>query len=196
VTRWEEFHFLPGVAEAIRAFNDMGFLVVVVTNQRGIAKGLYTGEDLEGIHRKMCEEIERAGGRIDAIYYCPHDIHENCNCRKPRPGMILKAAEELGIDLTSSYLIGDSITDIQCGKEAGVGVNMLVRRESRDESRGSRVEGQGSRVNDRVVPDIIVGCLEEAVDEIVRRETRDKSRGSRVKGQGTRVKSRGTKIRD
>ena len=196
VTRWEEFRLLPDVAEAIRTFNDMGFLVVVVTNQRGIAKGLYTEEDLKEIHRRMSEEIERSGGRIDAIYYCPHDIHENCNCRKPKPGMILKAAEELGIDLTSSYLIGDSITDIQCGKEAGVGVNMLVRRESRDESRGSRVEGQGSRVNDRVVPDIIVGCLEEAVDEIVRRETRDKSRGSRVKGQGTRVKSRGTKIRD
>jgi len=195
VTRWEEFHFLPGVAEAIRAFNDMGFLVVVVTNQRGIAKGLYTEEDLEGIHRKMCEEIEQAGGRIDAIYYCPHDIHENCNCRKPRPGMILKAAEELGIDLTSSYLIGDSITDIQCGKEAGVGVNMLIRQESRVERRETKDERRESRVEGRVVPDIIVGCLEEAVDEIVRREARDRGRESRGKDQRLKVKDRGSEFR-
>ncbi|MCD6507053.1 D-glycero-beta-D-manno-heptose 1,7-bisphosphate 7-phosphatase [Candidatus Poribacteria bacterium] len=159
VTRWEEFRFLPDVAEVIRTFNDMGFLVVVVTNQRGIAKGLYTEEDLEEIHRRMSEEIERSGGRIDAIYYCPHDIHENCNCRKPKPGMILKAAEELKIDLSSSYLIGDSITDIQSGEEAGVGVNILVSREA--------------RADDQVAPDLIVSCLKDAVDEIVSRETRD-----------------------
>lgn len=156
VTRWEEFKFLPGVAEAIKAFNDMGFLVVIVTNQRGIAKGLYTEEDLREIHRRMCRRIERAGGRIDAIYYCPHDIHENCNCRKPKPGMILKAAEELKIDLPSSYLIGDSITDIQCGKKAGVGINMLVRGGSKEE-RGEEM--------------IVIESLREAVKLIGRRET-------------------------
>ena len=157
VTCWEEFKLLPGAAEAIRKLNDLGFLVVIVTNQRGIAKGLYTEEDLEEIHERMKREIERiSGGRIDAIYYCPHERDENCPCRKPKPGMVLRAAEEMGIDLASSYLIGDSPTDIECGRAAGVGFNILISGEG-DESCGA---------------DLVAKSLAEAVRFIEARESR------------------------
>src|SRR5215472_15185309 len=92
VTRWEQIQFLPGVANAIALLNRAGFLVIVVSNQRCIAKGLIRENELEAIHRRMCGEMVLQGATISDVYYCPHDNQPPCSCRKPAPGMLLDAA--------------------------------------------------------------------------------------------------------
>ena len=119
VKSWDEFQFLPGVIEAIKAINERGYLVIVVTNQRGIAKGLMAEKDLEEIHRIMIEELKKHGAHIDDIFYCPHDTSDNCNCRKPKPGMLIQAQRKWDIDFAQSYIIGDSSSDIEAGQQVG-----------------------------------------------------------------------------
>ena len=119
MTRWEEMQFLPGVVEAISLLKQAGFRVIVVSNQRCVAKGLVTAADLDAMHQRMCEALSRAGAVIDAVFYCPHETHHFCACRKPRPGMLLDAARELEIDLTASWMIGDSEIDVEAGRSAG-----------------------------------------------------------------------------
>ncbi len=118
-TRWEDFHFLPGVPEAIDLLNRASFLVIVATNQRGVAKGLLTLAALEEIHRKMTAQLAAAGARIDNIYYCPHGVDQPCACRKPAPGMLLAASQAHRIDLPNSWMIGDSVSDVEAGRQAG-----------------------------------------------------------------------------
>ncbi len=117
---------LPGAAEAIRKLREAGFAVVVVTNQAGVGYGHLTEETLGAIHLRLQEELSREGASLDGIYYCPHTPEEGCPCRKPAPGMLLRAAEELGLDLSRSYLVGDMTTDIEAGKRAGC-FTVLVR---------------------------------------------------------------------
>ena len=119
VTRWEEMEFLPGVHEAVRLLNQAGYFVVGVSNQRCVAKGFITTSKLESIHARMRREFKAAGARIDAIYYCPHEVQPPCSCRKPEPGMLLEAAREHQIDLVESWMIGDSERDVEAGKRAG-----------------------------------------------------------------------------
>ncbi len=118
IKNWGEFEFLPNVAKTIRQLNK-NFLVVVVSNQGGVSRGIMTIDQVNDIHSKMQLELKKDQAIIDKIYFCPHYIQENCLCRKPKPGLINKAAKDLNIDLSQSYMIGDSITDIQAGKEAG-----------------------------------------------------------------------------
>jgi D-glycero-D-manno-heptose 1,7-bisphosphate phosphatase len=120
VKSWNEFHFLPESLEAIAKLTQAGYRIIVCTNQAGIARGSISLGALEDIHRRMRTEVANAGGYIDAIYYCPHAKDANCACRKPRPGMLLRAHDELHVDLSESILIGDSITDIRAGQAAGV----------------------------------------------------------------------------
>jgi len=127
ITRWEEIDFLPGVAQAIALLNRTGFRVIVVTNQRCVAKGLVTICELEWIHRRMCEVLADAGATIDAVYYCPHELEPPCPCRKPRPGLLLDAAREHGIALTKSWMIGDSDVDIEAGRNAECGTALIMR---------------------------------------------------------------------
>ncbi len=126
VTRWEDFHFLPGAVEAISSLDRAGWSVIVISNQRCVAKGLLTIAELEAIHQKMLEELARAGAKLDGIYYCPHDGESLCLCRKPSPGMLLTAAQEHQIDLTSSWMVGDSESDIEAGKRAGCGTVRII----------------------------------------------------------------------
>lgn len=119
VTRWEAMHFLPGVASAIAMLNKAGFRVIVVSNQRCVAKGLVTAADVDAIHQRMCNELAAAGAVIDAVYYCPHEKSPPCICRKPAPGMLLSAAYEHQIDLGVSWMVGDSDIDVAAGKNAG-----------------------------------------------------------------------------
>ena len=119
VTCLAEMELLPGVAEAIAMLNRAGFGVFVVSNQRCIAKGLVTEADVDAINHRMCKELAAAGARIDGVYYCPHEEEPPCGCRKPAPGMLLLAAREHQIDLTQSWMIGDSDVDISAGKSAG-----------------------------------------------------------------------------
>jgi D-glycero-D-manno-heptose 1,7-bisphosphate phosphatase len=126
VTRWEDFHFLPGVAEAISLLDRAGWSVIVISNQRCVAKGLLTIAELEAIHQKMLEELAKSGAKLGGIYYCPHDKEPSCLCRKPFPGMLLTAAHEHQIDLTSSWMIGDSESDIEAGKRAGCSTLRII----------------------------------------------------------------------
>ena len=119
VTRWEEMELLPGAREAVRLLNEAGYFVVVVSNQRCVAKGLITTSELDSMHARMRHEFEAVGARIDAIYYCPHDFQPPCSCRKPQPGMLLEAARAHQIELAWSWMIGDSDLDVVAGKSAG-----------------------------------------------------------------------------
>ena len=119
ITRAEDFELLPEVPEAIVLLNRAGFLVIVVTNQRGIARGLYSQADLADIHNKMKNDLAAMGARIDDVYSCPHDREPPCACRKPSPGMLLTAAAEHDIDLQNSWMIGDSESDREAGIRAG-----------------------------------------------------------------------------
>lgn len=120
VKSWDEFRFLPGAREAITRLTRAGHRIVVCSNQAGIARGLIARETVEEIHRRMSAGIEEMGGVIEKVYYCPHAKDANCSCRKPRPGQLLRARDELGIDLSDAIFIGDSITDVRAGLAAGV----------------------------------------------------------------------------
>src|SRR5580698_10604801 len=119
VTRWEDVRFLSGVATAIRLLNKAGFRVIVVSNQRCVAKGLVTSAEVEALHRRICRELAELGAGIDAVYFCPHEAEGACDCRKPAPGMLLQAAKEHQIDLSASWMIGDTDADVAAGKNAG-----------------------------------------------------------------------------
>jgi histidinol-phosphate phosphatase family protein len=119
VRKWAEFTFIPNARKAIRELSENGYRIIVVTNQAGIGRGLYSEENLTDIHSQMVAEISKAGGRIDAVYYCPHHPDAGCECRKPKPGMLLRAAREHNIELSTAYLIGDWTTDIEAGRRVG-----------------------------------------------------------------------------
>jgi D-glycero-D-manno-heptose 1,7-bisphosphate phosphatase len=127
IHRPEDFTFIDGAREALLRLKKMGFMLVVVTNQSGIARGLYTEEDVHRLHRYVNRELQRYGVVIDRFYFCPHHpeavvrrYRKSCACRKPKPGMILQALSDLDIDAAASYLIGDMMRDICAGKDAGV----------------------------------------------------------------------------
>ncbi len=119
---------LPGVMDAVRALKDRGFAVVVVTNQSGIARGLYTLEDYEAVAARVDEVLQEHGATVDGTYFCPHhpEVTGVCDCRKPGTGMYRAAAEELDLDLARSYYVGDKVTDVLPGIALG-GVPILVR---------------------------------------------------------------------
>lgn len=116
----------PWVAEAVRLVNNAGLKAIVVTNQAGVARGMYTEDDLRAIHHRMTSELRLQGARIDAVYYCPHHpeygderYRQRCECRKPQPGMLHAAAREHNIDLARSFVIGDKSSDINLAASAG-----------------------------------------------------------------------------
>lgn len=122
----DQVHLLPGAAETIAALNRAGWCVVIVTNQSGIARGFFTPSALDRIHQRLQHLLWCYGAQVDGIYVCPHhpeadiDIYRRqCHCRKPQPGLLLQAAEELGIDLSESWMIGDRVSDLEAGSAAG-----------------------------------------------------------------------------
>jgi len=163
----DQFRLLPDVARAVRTLNELGFKVVVVSNQPGIAKGKMTGELFEQIRSKMKKELEKEGARLDAEYYCLHhpdaikkEYRVNCDCRKPKTGLFLRASSELGLDPSRSFSIGDSLMDIKAGKAAGY-TTILIGSMKCDLCR--LMDQEDAR------PDFIVGSLIKAVD-IIRRK--------------------------
>jgi mannose-1-phosphate guanylyltransferase/phosphomannomutase len=138
ITKPEQFELLPGVAKAIKAINKSGYLAIVITNQPVIARGDCTFEQLQTIHSKMETELGKEGAFVDAIYVCPHHTDKgfsgerpeykcDCDCRKPKPGLLLQAAKDFNIDLSQSYMIGDSDRDVEAGENAGVKEAIKVR---------------------------------------------------------------------
>ena len=124
---WDSFVFLPGVIEAMRALCDAGYALVIVTNQSGIGRGFYTEEDFHALTERMCNELSRHGVSIAGVYFCPHlpeaalpQYRKTCDCRKPKPGLIHRALEELDIDLTRSAMVGDKSSDMQAALAAGI----------------------------------------------------------------------------
>jgi D-glycero-D-manno-heptose 1,7-bisphosphate phosphatase len=122
----ERVELLPRAAEAIRLAETAGFVTVLVTNQSGVARGLFSEARLDEIHGQLQAKLKESGATLADIYYCPHhpDVgpagyRKNCRCRKPNPGMLLRAGEELGLDLKRSYMVGDRVTDIEAGRRAG-----------------------------------------------------------------------------
>ncbi len=114
-----DVRLLPGAVEGIRALTEAGFLVVIATNQSGIGRGYFSESELNEVNERLRSELRARGADFDALYYCPHPPEEGCDCRKPKPGLILRAASDLGIDLTSSYTVGDRGWDIEAGRAAG-----------------------------------------------------------------------------
>ncbi len=120
VTGWEHFYLLPGVAEAIARLNQAGLRVLVVTNQRGVALGLYSVTDVEHIHARLQAELAELGAKIDGFYFCPHD-KKDCDCRKPLPGLFLQAQAQFPqIEAGTSVMIGDSLSDMEFGRNLGM----------------------------------------------------------------------------
>jgi len=115
----EQFRFLPGVVEALTRLHEAGYLIFVVSNQSGIARGFFRDADLDRVHDKMRNALRAEGVVLDGIYYCPHHPDERCSCRKPSPKMVLDASRSFGVDIEHSYFIGDRISDIETGKNAG-----------------------------------------------------------------------------
>ncbi|KYK28097.1 hypothetical protein AYK20_01675 [Thermoplasmatales archaeon SG8-52-1] len=119
IKSWEEFHFLPKVKDALKMLNQNGFKIILITNQSVIARKMVTPEGLDYIHNMMKKEIKESGGRIEKIYFCPHHPDDGCNCRKPKPGMLLKAIKENNIDPEKSFMVGDRMMDVKAGKKVG-----------------------------------------------------------------------------
>ncbi len=136
IYEWEKFEFLPGAVEAIRKCSKAGYLVIVVSNQRGIARGIFTHSQADGLHAKMCRELKKEGAEIYRVYICPHE-NGACECRKPKPGLFLQAEQELlqerqiKIDKDGSWMIGDAKTDILAGRTYGVHTVWIGAEEGR-----------------------------------------------------------------
>jgi len=115
----DELEIFPNIGKCIRRINKQGFLVIVITNQSAIGRKLTTSNDVENIHEHIQKFLEKFNAKIDAFYYCPHRPTDNCSCRKPKPGLLLKAANDFSIDLENSWMIGDHDRDIESGLNAG-----------------------------------------------------------------------------
>ncbi len=151
--------FLPGVAENLKKLKEKGFMLVIVTNQSGVARGYFSVQTLKGINKNILDRLKIQGVEIDSIYFCPHhpegkikEYAVQCDCRKPLPGMIIRAAQELNIDLSLSFLIGDSERDILAGQSAGCKTILLKNLKK--------------ELNSDVKPDKIVENLQQAVEFI------------------------------
>jgi D-glycero-D-manno-heptose 1,7-bisphosphate phosphatase len=127
ITRWDQFVFIPGSLAAIARLTAAGAAVIVITNQSAVGRGMMDGAALENIHRNLCRTVAARGGRIDAVFHCPHHPDRKCDCRKPEPGLILQAQRRFNLDLAAATMIGDSARDVQCGLRAGCGRTILVR---------------------------------------------------------------------
>ncbi len=157
VKSWEEFHFLPGAIEAIKRLNQAGYEIIIISNQGGIAKGLFSEEALKDITERMLEEIKRQGGRIRSIHYCIHKDEDGCDCRKPKTGLFKQAAEGLNIGFDKSYYIGDGRVDVEAG--ASVGCKTVLLQTGKTDIKDIK--------DWKIKPDYIKRDLKETVDWIL-----------------------------
>ena len=161
------YKVFPFAAAAVRALNEAGWLAVLVTNQAGVARGYFKEELISEVHKVLVAELERGGARLDAIYYCPHhpSVGEppyrfDCDCRKPRPGLLKRAAQELGLDLSRCWMVGDRYSDTELARNAGVRSAFVLTGYGRGE-----LEYQSDAWPHR--PDLVAENLLEAVKTIV-----------------------------
>ena len=164
------FRVFPYSAEAIRVLNDAGWLAIVVTNQAGVARGYFAEDVIHKIHDQLTRDLQNAAARLDAIYYCAHhpSVGEppyrfDCDCRKPKPGLIERAAKDFDIDLAASWMAGDRYSDIELARNAGVKSALVMSGYGRGEWEHQRSEWKHQ-------PELISENLLEAVQEIVTKE--------------------------
>lgn len=156
VFRREDWQFTPDAPAALKRLADAGFVLAVITNQSGIARGYYTAADMRALHEYMAEELEKSGVHIAAIAFCPHDRDSTCDCRKPNPGMVKHIEEQVGaIDYAASWTVGDKTADLMFGKNIGTHTALLRSQ-------------YWNKEDLTVEPDVIVDTLASAVDTIVR----------------------------
>jgi D-glycero-D-manno-heptose 1,7-bisphosphate phosphatase len=173
-TRYRVFPFAP---QAVKTINEAGWLAVLVTNQAGVARGYFKEELIQVIHDQLRQELARGGARLDAIYYCPHhpSVGEppyriDCDCRKPKPGLVTRAAAELDIDLARSWMIGDRYGDTELARNAGTRSALVLTGYGRGEHEYQRGAWQHK-------PDLVAENLLEAVREILRMDDDAKRKG-------------------
>jgi D-glycero-D-manno-heptose 1,7-bisphosphate phosphatase len=129
---WDEFRLLPGVIDALVQLAHLDVPIVIITNQAAVSRTLISHTDVSDIHDRFLTLARNAGARIDAIFYCPHDNHEQCECRKPLPGLFFAAAEQHNIDLSQSVLVGDAHTDVVAGRRAGCKTILVLTGRGRE----------------------------------------------------------------
>ena len=168
VNHVSRYRVFPFAAEAIRTLTDAGWLAILVTNQAGVARGYFKEEVIGAVHALLGAELERGGARLDAVYYCPHHptvgeppYRLDCDCRKPRPGLVRRAAGELNVDLPASWMVGDRYGDTELARNAGVRSALVLTGYGRGE-----LEHQSHDWAHR--PDLVAENLLEAATEIVR----------------------------
>jgi len=149
IAKWEDFEFIDHVPEAIKLLNDACYKVVVISNQRCVACGIATLEEVNALHEKLNEVLAKSGAHIDAFYICPHDIG-TCKCRKPKIGLFLQAEQDFSVDKNRSYMIGDSESDIIAGQRYGI---------------------ETIFIGDRIIGDFQCGSLYEATKNILKKDT-------------------------
>ena len=160
VKSWSDVEFLFDSLDAMRQLAASSYLVVIVTNQSVVGRGMITLARAQSINQQVIAEVIARGGRVDASYLCPHTPEDGCPCRKPAPGMLLQATKDLGLDLRRSFMVGDALTDIEAGRAVGVR-GLLVRT-----GRGARQAALGGGSLD--ASDLKVANLSEAVTQILK----------------------------
>lgn len=170
VNHVDRVRLLPRSAEAVRRANEAGFQTVVVTNQAGVARGYFEEWLIDDVHDRVRHLLAEEGARLDGIYYCPHHpesrkppYRRDCDCRKPKPGMLLRARTEMGIDLEASYMIGDTVKDIAAGRAVGATPVLVLTGYGKGE-----LEYQSHAWT--VKPEFVAGDLLDAVEWILARE--------------------------
>ena len=162
------YRVFPYAARAVKLLNEAGWLAVLVTNQAGVARGYFAEALINEVHAALASELERGGARLDAVYYCPHHptvgespYRLDCDCRKPRPGLVRRAADELNVDLSASWMVGDRYGDVELARNAGLRSAFVL-------SGYGRGEWEYQRTRWPHQPDLVAEDLLEAVREILK----------------------------
>ena len=163
IKSWSEFKFIPRSIEAIKELTSKGFNAIVITNQSVINRNMVSGKGLEHIHASMKNEVKSGGGLIKDIFFCPHMPENNCDCRKPKPGLIFQAKRTYSIDLADAVMVGDSAKDIECARNAGCGKAILVKT-------GNGAKAEKTLAVKKIYPDYIAQDLYEAVQWIIEKQ--------------------------
>jgi histidinol-phosphate phosphatase family protein len=164
LSKIEELKVLPKVPSAIKLLNENGFLVIIITNQSGVARGIFTIGTLNEINEHLINTLRSEGAKIDGIFICPHHPDSGCDCRKPKTGLLKKAALEFKINMSSSYMIGDKYTDLKTGVNSGCKTILVLTGYGREET---------EKMDDwDFKPDFVAGDLFEAAKWIIGEETK------------------------
>lgn len=126
LSRPEDLRLFPFSAEAVKLLNENGFIVILITNQSGIARGFFDEKVLHEIHAKLKKELAESNAKLDAIYFCPHNFTDGCDCRKPKTGMIKRAKQDFALDLENSWIIGDKAIDVETGFNAQIKTALVL----------------------------------------------------------------------